>query len=114
MTLKLAYAAPSRQLTDAPEIDSVDDLSLGWRKVCTMIDDGKEWHGDLVNRGPRAFYEALVVMGVAITVQYRVAEGHYRVFAKKKAKATMPRQPEGRTKPHAVLALMQNRSSRGE
>lgn len=86
------------QLTDAPELASLPDLQHGWRKVLTMSGKIRKWHGDLADTRQQSAYQAMLLDGAVIAVQYRVAEGLYRVFARMAdGVAYTPRNTGGKT-----------------
>jgi hypothetical protein len=77
------------QLTDAPELVLLQDLSKGWRKVCHMEGERHVWYGDLRTLALRRVYQDMILRDEAIAVQYKLRDGVYAVFAKQSA--GMPR-----------------------
>jgi hypothetical protein len=48
------------QLTDAPELVLLQDLSKGWRKVCHMEGERHVWYGDLRTLALRKVYQDMI------------------------------------------------------
>lgn len=70
------------QLTYAPPLEHLTDLTTGWRHVCTALSSDREWCGELADDRARVTYQRMVERGQIITVQHRLGPWHYRVFAK--------------------------------
>lgn len=70
------------QLTDAPELELLQDLGKGWRKVCHMEAERHIWYGDLRTLSLRRVYQRMLNDDAAIAVQYKIRDGVYVVFAK--------------------------------
>lgn len=71
-----------KQLTDAPKLLRFSDMTHAWSVVCTQRGSSMLWHGDLGQAPIKKAYDTLVRDGELIVTHYRVAEGHYRHFAK--------------------------------
>ena len=70
------------QLTYAPPLEHLTDLTTGWHHVCTALGAMRQWQGELTDDRARITYQRLVERGQVITVQHRLEAGHYRIFAK--------------------------------